>query len=1249
MIKADISNVTNKMEEIKESIRNTSTVTKALQRILKTSMDQGKSSVSAAGEATVAYSKQMENLKRKIVDVEGAQSQQGRAMADISQKAGLLSNALSLVKNAFGHVADKSIFGKAKADISDYIDRLKQASGVKAPTEEYTALTKSIQDAEAKLAGLMNKQEQMKAAGIEVPSQEYKDIANSIAGAQKQLTSLLAKQDKMESLGVKKNSNQWKGLQYDIDEARNTLGAFKQEMQGLNASGGATTTSPAWDGLQSAIASTKADLNGYKQSMQDLSASGGAFVSTQGRIQGALSMVRFAIQGARVAVGQFVQSIPVVGKVFAGLSMAAHAARSAISKMGPVITAIGGGFKKLGGWIGGAIGKLKNLLPSFKSSSSGMNGLKNSSNSLAGSIFKLGNMFKLLLLRMAMRAVIQGAKQGFDNLARYSSEVNRNLSTLKSSLTQLSNSFATAFAPILNIVTPILTTLINLLVRATTAIAQFFAALTGQKTFSVAKKVQQDYAAGLEKTASKTKKNAEDLKKSIMGFDELNTLTKKDTNSDSGGGGGGGGGLNPGDMFETVDVGDKFADIVEKLKEAWRTADFTEIGAIVGRNLNEALSAIDWVKIQATLNKIAKSIATFLNGFIAATDWTLVGNTFAQAINTIFGAANTFAENFDWSNLGVAIGTGINGALNGLDWQLIRATISNVASGIASSLNGFIQTTDWALVGASLSSAINTIFAGAKSFVDTFDWSGFGTAVGTGINGTLTGLDWELIRTTISGVASGIVNTLNNLLETTDWVLVGSTLAQAINSVIDFAYVALTDFDWIGFGTGLAGLINGSVSRVDWKKIGATLSNGAKGLLTSLKTAIAKVDWKQVGKSVSDFLGAVDWAGVIKELASVIGVAIGGLAQLLYGFFEDAAKAIGDYFAGKIEECGGNVVGGLLKGIGDGLVGIAKWLKTNLVDPIVDGVKEMFGIHSPSTVFAEIGEFLIQGLANGITAIPGAISEALGTLWTDAKKWWNSNVKLPEIKVPTIADIKAALKKKWDTAKTWWDDSRQNLKDIVGNVIGKVKTKWADIKGSWESLISNVKDKTANFKAMIATKWSDISQKWNNLKNSVKDVTRKLSLKVDSTASGIKSAVNSIIDNVNSRVIAKIKLSIPSSVPIIGGQTIGPPPYIPHFAKGGVVDQATLAIIGEAGKEAVVPLENNTQWIDNLASKVAAQMGGGGGEPIDYDRLSDAVLKALISMPGGDMVLYIGDEQVARSARRGQNKIDRRINPVVQF
>lgn len=91
-----------------------------------------------------------------------------------------------------------------------------------------------------------------------------------------------------------------------------------------------------------------------------------------------------------------------------------------------------------------------------------------------------------------------------------------------------------------------------------------------------------------------------------------------------------------------------------------------------------------------------------------------------------------------------------------------------------------------------------------------------------------------------------------------------------------------------------------------------------------------------------------------------------------------------------------------------------------------------------------------------------------------------------------------------------------------------------------------------------------------------------------------KGMINGIITGINALIkgLNKLKIDIPDWVPGIGGGTLGfNIPLIPKLAKGGIVDGATLAMVGEAGKEAIMPLENNTEWIDKLADKISARTG----------------------------------------------------------
>lgn len=102
----------------------------------------------------------------------------------------------------------------------------------------------------------------------------------------------------------------------------------------------------------------------------------------------------------------------------------------------------------------------------------------------------------------------------------------------------------------------------------------------------------------------------------------------------------------------------------------------------------------------------------------------------------------------------------------------------------------------------------------------------------------------------------------------------------------------------------------------------------------------------------------------------------------------------------------------------------------------------------------------------------------------------------------------------------------------------------------------------------------------------------------DSLYGIVKSPINLIIRAVNSliRGINAISIDIPDGIPGVGGTHLGfNLPQIPLLAKGTVLTRPTPVIAGEAGAEAIMPLENHTEWIDYLADKIANKIGSGGG------------------------------------------------------
>lgn len=222
--------------------------------------------------------------------------------------------------------------------------------------------------------------------------------------------------------------------------------------------------------------------------------------------------------------------------------------------------------------------------------------LKGTEKASRGARMGLGRMLATSILFStvfrAISAVTGGLKEGMDNLAQYSDDTNKALSMLMSSMTQLKNSFGTAFSPLVEYAAPALAQFINLLSQAVTWTAQLLAALTGKDTFVKAVKVQQDYADSLDKTKDETKDAAKETEKAMAPFDKLIQITtgkkkKEDKNE-----------LKPEDMFTTEEVSndiklqaeaikDTLGKLFDPLKESW-----LENGPQVMSSLQNTFSAI---------------------------------------------------------------------------------------------------------------------------------------------------------------------------------------------------------------------------------------------------------------------------------------------------------------------------------------------------------------------------------------------------------------------------------------------------------------------------------------------------------------------------------------------------------------------------------------------------------------------------------------------------------------------------------
>lgn len=936
-------------------------------------------------------------------------------------------------------------------------------------------------------------------AGIKVPTQDFQELQSGMKKAEGTLSSLIAKQEKYEAIGVKKNSSAWKSLQYDIQGAKNEIEGYKNEMAEMQSNGTAFT-------------------RGYSIPKEIFKGIG----------KGALGLGNLGLSAAQ--------------KGWGGLKKIISGTASALTKVTTVIKRTSGAFAALIQKFTSGIPILRRFTGATKSASGGLGGgLKNILKYAFGirSLFALVNKLRSALV------------DGFKNLAQYSGETNNSISMLMSSLTQLKNAFAAAFAPILNVVAPILNSLIQKIISVVNTFGQLTSALTGKGTYITAKKVQQDYAKSLNNNASSAKnaqKANKDLQRTILGFDQINKMDDNSSSDDSGNNGADtSGGLSPSDMFETKEIPSKIKGLADLIKQAWKEADFTKIGEMVGEKLNAALQSIPWDKIKNTCNKIAKSVATFLNGFLETVDWKLVGNTLAQGINTAFGMADTFARNFHWDSLGKAIGNGINGALGGLDWNLIRGTVRNISKGITDTLNSFIQTTNWGLVGRSFGNGINTI--------------------------------------------------------------------------IDFFHTAVSNFNWISAGTSLATAINNAVNTIDFVGIGQTFSTGIKGILDFGISVIENVDWWTLGEKVRDGIASVDWNGIADRLFELLGAAFAGLSAFFGGLISDAVTGAKKYFQKKIEECGGNIPLGILKGIKDGIIGIGGWIKEHIFTPFIKGFKNAFGIHSPSTVMAEQGTYIISGLLKGlkdnlqsllswVEKLPGWIKDKLG----NAKEWLKEKGKnaLEGLKTgwesvkestvgQTASKIGSYIKTKAGDAKSW-------IKSKGSDAITGLKTGWESVKESgFLRYVGKIKDevftKIGNLKEKVTSKGKDIvgglkggfNGNWSTFTTILSNLPNKISSAIPNLFNVGRNAIQNFAKGFSNFHIPMPHIGWDWSGGSIniGNFSFSLPRFnLQWYAKGGFPEAGQLFVANEAGPEMVGKMgsrnavANNNQIVEGIKNGV---------------------------------------------------------------
>lgn len=184
-------------------------------------------------------------------------------------------------------------------------------------------------------------------------------------------------------------------------------------------------------------------------------------------------------------------------------------------------------------------------------------------------------------------------------------------------------------------------------------------------------------------------------------------------------------------------------------------------------------------------------------------------------------------------------------------------------------------------------------------------------------------------------------------------------------------------------------------------------------------------------------------------------------------------------------------------------------------------------------------------------------------------------------------DFKATVVDAYKSGKISAEEARDYISRAMANMSDDSRKTFV------EDLPSNLK---SGLNPSKYETWGKRLKDWfKNLWNDLGSLVKNWGIKIGEALGGaIKSAINGVISKIENTINSAIWLinGAIGLINLIPGVNVGRVSrlHLPRLAKGGIIDSATIAMVGEQGKEAVVPLENNTEWMDKLADRLAAKM-----------------------------------------------------------
>ena len=837
--------------------------------------------------------------------------------------------------------------------------------------------------------------------------------------------------------------------------------------------------------------------------------------------------------------------------------------------------------------------------------------------------------------QIRLMAILEQATAKYGNTL--SNSVNGSISLFKSLMKDSALNLGNAMLPIINAIMPVLNSFAMVLKNVTAKLAEFIALMFNKKATvkdgvggavgdmgnamkdaaggagDLADAVDDagDSAGGLADNLGDSAKNAKKAAKELLGllgFDEINILQKPkdDDAGGSGGGGGGKGGKGKGggggpfkDILPEValtDMDNQFKSIFDGLGDKLKGLFdyFKKLADLFGKGFALSFRWDSIERLKNALKGIWQSIKDIFEDGTVLAAAARFGEKLAFALGQTTGAiANVIM------GIAVFIAESLNKSLNEtkLDikaWLIrmfdiggeIAESVGNIAQSIGQIFYDSITSESATNMGAGLISAFTYAFMGVKEVTAKYTRDVIGAIEETitenqsGITELFTGL-----FKAVEPVAQAMASSMKEIFET-------------VNQVYDEHIKPLFESSSSLMSDTVGAFVKG------WNEnIQPVLEKIGHGFADTIKNHIEPA-LEKIGGMIGSF---ADFSKAINE---VFGPVISFIVEKLMVVLAPAIEYIGEVWRVLF-----NTISDVIGGIADIIKGVFDVL-TGLLTGDGEKIKEGF-----SSIFGGLKDIVVSVFSGIIDLVSGVLK----LLW--------------EVVVAIFQSIWDAIVSIFSGVGSWLGEKFQSGRDKVNSAFEKVGSwfgdRWSDIKGGVQEAdtwfgekFESAKEKTQNPFQSIGSWFGD---RWKDIQSALKEIPNWFKNLFNDAMENAKSIVKSGIDKLRSFFnfdwsLPRIKLP---HFNISGSFSLNPP-RIPSFsvdwyARGGVFNSPSIIGVGEAGQEAVMPLERNTGWISTLAQKVAERM------PVNN-------APAGYSLPTGDIVIQIAGHEFGRVAIQEINK-----------